>query len=403
MTRAVPAALATMQAAVPLLPSLISLLGFPIPGVSLVPLPVAYGLVVLIALLEVYWFLVLARTPDRPSPLRAALLAWWAAVVLAALAGFHPERGALFLVFFGLAIVWHEVLHRFYTHAGTLRAVLGAFCLSGLAASVIAIVTVVLRKPAALYVIAHGRAVGTFVVPGELAGYALVLVPIAAATGMLARARWLRLSGWAAAATGTAALILSFSRTGWVAAACACAFFLACTLRGAAKRWTVVAVAAALIAVAVLFNAHHNPSENYTRLSIWQAAFGMIDRFPLTGVGPFDFAVLYPALRLPDGDPVAYHAHSVYLTLFAETGIVGLAAFAYTWYRFARTFGEAIRNAQPRDATFAFAVAAALVGTLVQGIIDTVTLVPFGLWLPTMALALGAARHGLYDGDGTCA
>jgi hypothetical protein len=45
------------------------------------------------------------------------------------------------------------------------------------------------------------------------------------------------------------------------------------------------------------------------------------------------------------------------------------------------------------------AIAAGLAGTLVQGLIDTVSVVIFGLWLPTMALALSVARYGLMEAE----
>jgi hypothetical protein len=38
------------------------------------------------------------------------------------------------------------------------------------------------------------------------------------------------------------------------------------------------------------------------------------------------------------------------------------------------------------------------VGVAVQGLIDTVSVVIFGLWMPTMALALAAAKDGPSDG-----
>ena len=121
----------------------------------------------------------------------------------------------------------------------------------------------------------------------------------------------------------------------------------------------------------------------------------MIDRFPLTGVGPFGFSRLYGLVRLPDGEPTAFHAHSLYLTFFAETGIVGFSAFAWTGWRFARELIERLKSASPDGALLAVAAAAGLVGTLVQGAIDTVTVVIFGLWLPTLGLALAVARSGL--------
>jgi O-antigen ligase len=144
--------------------------------------------------------------------------------------------------------------------------------------------------------------------------------------------------------------------------------------------------------VVLLFNAHHDPSEDYTRLSIWQAATQIIDRFPLLGVGPFNFSRLYALVRSPDGDPTAFHAHSLYLTFFAEFGIIGVCAVGWTMWRFVTELRGRLTIASPQAALLACGAAAGLVGVAVQGLIDTVSVVIFGLWMPTMALALAAAR-----------
>jgi putative inorganic carbon (HCO3(-)) transporter len=154
---------------------------------------------------------------------------------------------------------------------------------------------------------------------------------------------------------------------------------------------------AGIAAILLLFNAHHDPSEDYTRLSIWQAAVQIIDRFPLLGVGPFNFSRLYAVVRSPDGDPTAFHAHSLYLTFFAEFGIVGVTAVGWTLWRFASELQRRIAKASPAAALLAWGAAAGLVGVAVQGLIDTVSVVIFGLWMPTMGLALAAARDELPD------
>ena len=74
----------------------------------------------------------------------------------------------------------------------------------------------------------------------------------------------------------------------------------------------------------------------------------IIDRFPLLGVGPFDFSRLYALVRAPDGDATAFHAHSLYLTFFAEFGLVGVAAVAWTMWRFARRAAAAARASRHR-------------------------------------------------------
>ena len=249
---------------------------------------------------------------------------------------------------------------------------------------------VVLRSPVNLYALQHGRATGTFILPGELAGYLIVLLPIAYAVGCVARTRTLRAIAWAALGVGLVALALTFSRAGWMGCAAAAAFLVAVRTRRPAVSAAVIA--AGVCAVVLLFNAHHDPSEDYTRLSIWQAAIQIIDRFPLLGVGPFNFSRLYPLVRAPDGDPTAFHAHSLYLTFFAEFGIVGVCAVFWTIWRFVIELRSRLASASQPAALLACGAAAGLAGVAVQGLIDTVSVVIFGLWMPTMALALAAAR-----------
>ncbi len=171
--------------------------------------------------------------------------------------------------------------------------------------------------------------------------------------------------------------------------AAAVAFLVAVRTRSGAI--AALVVAAGVATVLLLFNAHHDPSEDYTRLSIWQAATQIIDRFPLIGVGPFNFSRLYELVRAPDADATAFHAHNLYLTFFAEFGILGVAAVAWTLWRFAAELRARLATASAPAALLALGVTAGLVGVAVQGLIDTVTVVIFGLWMPTMALALAAS------------
>ncbi len=389
--------MAFTYAVLPLFPSFIALTAASVPGVSLLPQPAAAGLFAIVSLIAVYVVTVLVTPPYVPQPMLLPLLVWLGAGLLSGALGFDPLGGLLFDVIFGFGILWHCGILRCYDEPGAARAIFVSYLGSGTLAAGAAIATAIARRPAELYAIAHGRAVGTFVLPGELAGYLIVFLPIAFAIAWIARERWLRGLAIAAAATGAIAFAMTFSRAGWVGLAAAGAFFVAVRARGGRRTWGAVTalVAAGGIAALLVFNAHHDPSENYTRLSIWQAALSIVNRFPLTGVGPFGFSRLYAIVRLPDGDAVAFHAHSVYLTFLAETGVVGFSAFVWVWWRFARELRARLQSATPDAAVLAVAVAAGLAGTLVQGAIDTVTVVIFGLWLPTMGLALAAARSGL--------
>jgi O-antigen ligase len=391
-----PVSFALVNMAVPLFPSFIMLTQVQPPGVAFIPVPVSAVLLALFGVLGIIFTVRLLVPPYPHVPTLRPLLAWLGAGVLSALLGFDPRAGIVFLAIFALGIVWHLSVLRYYKEPFVAQAMAWAMMVACTCSSLVATIMVVLRRPVAQYVIGHGRAIGTFVLPGELAGYLVVLLPIAYGVAVTTRSRSLRACAYAAMATGGIAFVLTFSRAGWMGLAAAAAFLVAVRTRAWAAGMLAAGgiVAGGLLAVLLLFNVAHNPSENYTRLSIWQAALQIVDRFPLTGVGPFEFSHLYALVRAPDGDATAFHAHSVYLTFLAEIGVVGVAAAAWTWWSFGLELWRRIA-ADERYALLALAAAAGLVGTLVQGLIDTVSVVVFGLWLPTMAFALAAARDGL--------
>jgi O-antigen ligase len=399
LNRAQLVATAIAFASVPFFPSFITLTNVAFPGVSVVPLPIAIGLLCAMLVLAVVAAIALAQPPRTMPVLVPPLLVWLAACLLSLLLGFNLRDGAVFFGIFALSILWHAHNARFYAVVpGLAKTVWWAYLLSGLLACIVAIAMVVTRTPAVQYTIANGRAVGTFVLPGELAGYLLFLLPIAYALACSARSSALRAIAWITLAIGAVTMVMTFSRTGWVGLAAGVAFLIVMQARSGRARFVQGAaiVVAGVAIVLLLFNEHHNPSENFTRLSIWQAALGVIDRFPLTGVGPFGFSKIYPFVRLPDGDATAFHAHSMYLTFLAELGIVGFLAFCWVIWRFAREWYRRVRVSS-RTALLATGIAAGVVGALVQGLIDTVSVVIFGLLVPMLALALAAAQHGAGD------
>jgi O-antigen ligase len=385
-------------ASIPFFPSFITLTNVAFPGVSIVPLPLAEALLGAMLVLAVVGSFMLLMPPRQKPTLLYPLLAWLGASVLSLVFGLNLRDGSVFIVIFALAMIWHAHIDRFYDLPGIARGIWWAFLVSGTLACLVAIVMVRTRIPATEYVIANGRAVGTFVLPGELAGYLLFFLPIAYALGRSAKNAALRALAWVGLGCGTVAMVLTFSRTGWVGLSAGIACMVVLQSRNGRARFVQAAaiVLATLAIVLLLFNEHHNPSENYTRVSIWQAAIGVIDRFPLTGVGPFGFSKIYPLVRLPGGDLTAFHAHSMYLTFLAELGIVGFLAFCWVIWSFTRAWYARMRMA-PQPSLLASAIAAGVLGALVQGLIDTVSVVIFGLLLPMLAAGLAAARSGTGD------
>lgn len=387
--RGIAASLGIAFFLIPLYPAFIGLTGAPVPGVVLVSKPAAAALFVLLVMLAAWWIALLLSAPRQPMPTLLPVATFPAAAALAGILGFDPFAGALFTGILLGGVIWHATILRFARDASVITVVLGAYVVSGALASLAAIIMVLTKIPVALYTIGHGRAIGTFVVPGELAGYLIVYVPVAYALASTQP----RLRPWAGAGLALAAVafVLTFSRAGWIGMAAALATLILLQRHRRGVRYAAAIMGLAVIAVGLLFNAHHDPSENFTRISIWQAALAMIERFPFSGTGPFSFPHVYPLVRIPGGEPVAYHAHSVMLTVAAETGLIGLGGLLFGWWRFVADLRARLR-ARPVDGAIATAIAAGLAGTWVQGAIDTSSIVIFGLWLPMMALALACAR-----------
>ncbi len=381
----------------PLFPSFITLTGVTVPGISLLPQPLAIALLVCMGALAIITLALVLTTPGPRAPTLVPLLCWLGSAVLSAALGFDPFAGLLFIGIFALGVLWHLALLRFYRAPGVSDAIFVSFLLSGALASLTAITMVLTRIPAAQYTVGHGRAIGSFILSGELAGYLIVYIPTAFAVCVVTRRPLLRRIAFVGLGCGLVALVMTYSRAGWMGFIAAVAFFIFVARHRARRRYALAALLLGVALVIFTLNAHHNPSENYTRLSIWQAGVRMVERFPLTGVGPFVFAKIYPLVRAPDGEPTAFHAHSFLLTIFAETGLVGFLAVCFLWWRFIVVLSERMRKNEGRNRLLALAVAAGLLGTWVQGIIDTVSVVIFGLWLPFMAIALNAAEDGLME------
>lgn len=84
------------------------------------------------------------------------------------------------------------------------------------------------------------------------------------------------------------------------------------------------------------------------RMILWESAGHMLRAHPLTGVGPSAFDTAYPHFATRANDPFrnqnaegkyAYHAHQMYISVAAETGLIGLVglllaiALSVRWYR----------------------------------------------------------------------
>lgn len=113
-------------------------------------------------------------------------------------------------------------------------------------------------------------------------------------------------------------------------------------------------------------------SSTSVRVQIWHSAAVMIQEHPVFGIGYANFESVYrqvvPRLYWPPLEWLVTQPHNMYLALWTETGVLGLLAF--TWlmvaaFRVLRgTFAGPTRD-------LALGTTAALIATLVHGVVDT--------------------------------
>jgi putative inorganic carbon (HCO3(-)) transporter len=210
-----------------------------------------------------------------------------------------------------------------------------------------------------------------------LAAYINLVVPFCLVFALRGTDPTLRtLSKWCMA-LASVALLLTQSRGGllaYVAILMVSAYMLAPDRKTRMRRLAVVLVVCVLAAsVAGLFFQRLGEIDDYTavsRLAIWGGAFTVFARSPVVGAG---FGNLRPLigglLGLPEG--WMGDAHNLYLELLAESGLVGLIAFAFLIVSALRAARKCMR--QSRD-EFAWLIGiadfAALCGVLVHGTVD---------------------------------
>ncbi len=113
-------------------------------------------------------------------------------------------------------------------------------------------------------------------------------------------------------------------------------------------------------------------STNYYRMGVWRAASRLLGRVWIsgTGVGEQAFSLAYAAYASP-GMETAPHAHSLYLEIFVETGIFGIAAFLISMMLIMRRgFGFAGSGRGGRLGTLSVAALSGVISCLISGIFD---------------------------------
>ncbi|MBV9172693.1 MAG: O-antigen ligase family protein [Chloroflexi bacterium] len=132
------------------------------------------------------------------------------------------------------------------------------------------------------------------------------------------------------------------------------------------------------------------------RVNLWQAAVQLIQRNPVLGVGTDNFRHLYGAELGLDSWDERVQANNLYLEILADTGFLGLIAFAWlVGPPLMRVVGVVRTSRNLNQAYYAIGVGLALLAFLVHGLFDTfLTFIPTaGLFAICLGFALAQKPH----------
>jgi O-antigen ligase/polysaccharide polymerase Wzy-like membrane protein len=173
----------------------------------------------------------------------------------------------------------------------------------------------------------HIRAVGTFANPNVLAGYLLLLVPLAlVALAALRGSAQLRLAVGLAAAAGYLGVALTYSRAAAIFAVVALAAGVAGS-RLPHRRYLLGLAAALVVLVALIFGScGSEATAGYGRKQEWRDTMEVVGDHPAYGIG---LGRLGSVLREKNPRSNAHHAHNLFLTWWAEAGTGALIAWLW--------------------------------------------------------------------------
>ena len=253
------------------------------------------------------------------------------------------------------------------------------------------------------------RVVGPFDNPNVFGEYLIMLLPLAISL-ILARRGAQRLIGAAVTLAAGAALVYTWSRGAWLGAMASVGLLLvlyhAVLLRLVVPAIVALPFVAAALPSAILsrLTSIGNLADTSTayRVSIWTASVNMLKDIFRSGIGTGSaaFSAVYPAYAL-GGAAYALHAHNLYLQIFVELGVVGIAVFVLMLFFFFRSVFSCYRTLDDRaQATTILAMGLGVFALLVQGLTDNVWYnyrIVLLFWL-LMGLVIGMGRDdGLSD------
>ena len=254
----------------------------------------------------------------------------------------------------------------------------------------------------------RGRVFSSVGNPNMLAGYLVIVIPLAAALALGIGGRWARIVGSVTVLACVTSLSMTESKGAWLAAMVGAGIMSLCLavseprsldkLRQFFRDKRVAVLLAPLLIAAVCFVGWNGVlhfrrtfgGSARVRIVYWQGALSMFRDNPIAGAGLGTFQIFFPRHR-PAGfrdKGVTYntlHAHSEYLETLAEQGVVGGAALLFLLGTIAVVGFRALRAAQSSgDRWILSGLLSAIGGTLAHSSVSVVlrwSVCPTFLWL----------------------
>lgn len=239
--------------------------------------------------------------------------------------------------------------------------------------------------------------------PNQLAGFAVLMVPIGlGVAGLSARPAW-RAMCVLLALLSSIVVFLTLSRGAIVALAALPLLYLR-----RREAWPVLLAVAAFIAFFApstlterVAAAGPAGSEAATRLDFWRGALDMFDAHPFVGVGLNNFEASYLGFERPGRSFVGGEeyleppdtAHNLYLNTVAEQGLIGAASFLLLAVAVARLTLALRRSSDPRRQAIGRALAGVGLVLAVHGLLDVTFWDAKTLPLVWAVIGVGAAAY----------
>ena len=247
-----------------------------------------------------------------------------------------------------------------------------------------------------------GRVESFFDNPNTFAEVLILLLPLVVALILCSKHLFSKLLASGTLVVGVAALGMTYSRASWVGGACAIAVMVFLWK----PRLIPGFVMAGLLCIPLLPDTIWNriltitnlqDSSTASRFSLYDAALAVIRQSPVSGGGLGTAATqAYIAdYNLYHGEAPFVHAHSFYLQVWIEAGILGLVGFVSSMLWNIKQAAHTVRHCADSAArTITCAAAAALCGAMVCGLADYLWNYPRVMcifWF-VFALALSGAK-----------